>query len=45
MLSSLMIRLKINATDLMYFCYSLEYYCCTVETVLEMRFERDNIAF
>lgn len=44
MLSSLVIQLKINATDLMYFCYSLVYYCCMVDTVLEMRFEKDNIA-
>lgn len=39
-----MIPLKINATDLMYFCYSLVYCCCMI-VIFEMRIEKDNIAF
>lgn len=44
MLSHLMILLKINATDLVYFCYPLVSYCCTVVIIFEMRVEKDNIA-
>lgn len=40
MLSTLMGLLKINATDFMYFYYSLVYYCWIVVTAFEMRVKK-----
>lgn len=45
MLSHLMVLLQTNATDLIHFCYSLVYYCCTVVIIFEMRVEKENVAF